>query len=236
MLFSKIGKQLADLHLNYEQVPPAEQVKVFMNNCPVSKEQLQTWFAEPNGEELLKKAYPYYSVEKMRFEKVRDENGKLVPDKSVIIYNNNIRLENIPLEAYDYIVNGKSAIEWIMERYAISTDSASGITNDPNDWSKEHQKPTYILDLLLSIINLSLQTNKLVDQLPSLPFALDAPKHEASKQQDNKTNNHKKKHHKNKNHGVTYNFHGPVTIYKVDTINNDKDDHSQHLHIENPKK
>lgn len=204
MLFSKIGKQLADLHLNYEQVPPAEQVKVFMNNCPVSKEQLQTWFAEPNGEELLKKAYPYYSVEKMRFEKVRDENGKLVPDKSVIIYNNNIRLENIPLEAYEYIVNGKSAIEWIMERYAISTDSASGITNDPNDWSKEHQKPTYILDLLLSIINLSLQTNKLVDQLPSLPFAIDAPKHEASKQQGNKTNNGgKKKHHKNKNHGKT---------------------------------
>ena len=237
MLFSKIGKQLADLHLNYEQVPPAEQVKVFMNNCPVSKEQLQTWFAEPNGEELLKKAYPYYSVEKMRFEKVRDEKGKLVPDKSVIIYNNNIRLENIPLEAYEYIVNGKSAIEWIMERYAISTDSASGITNDPNDWSKEHQKPTYILDLLLSIINLSLQTNKLVDQLPSLPFAIDAPKHEASKQQDIKTNNNnKKKHHKNKNHGVTYNFHGPVTIYKVDTINNDKDDHSQHLTMNNPKK
>lgn len=168
MLFSKIGKQLADLHLNYEQVPPAEQVKVCMNNCPVSKEQLQTWFAEPDGEELLKKAYPYYSVEKMRFEKVRDENGKLVPDKSVIIYNNNIRLENIPLEAYDYIVNGKSAIEWIMERYAITTDSASGITNDPNDWSREHQNPTYIFDLLLSIISLSLQTNELVAQLPKL--------------------------------------------------------------------
>ena len=187
MLFSKIGKQLADLHLNYEQVPPAEQVKVYKSSERIDQDN-----------------YAYYSVEKMRFEKVRDENGKLVPDKSVIIYNNNIRLENIPLEAYEYIVNGKSAIEWIMERYAISTDSASGITNDPNDWSKEHQKPTYILDLLLSIINLSLQTNKLVDQLPSLPFALDAPKHEASKQQDNKTNKGgKKKHHKNKNHGKT---------------------------------
>lgn len=238
MLFSKIGKQLADLHLNYEQVPPAEQVKVFMNNCPVSKEQLQTWFAEPNGEELLKKAYPYYSVEKMRFEKVRDENGKLVPDKSVIIYNNNIRLENIPLESYDYIVNGKSAIEWIMERYAISTDSASGITNDPNDWSKEHQKPTYILDLLLSIISLSLQTNKLVDQLPSLPFAIDAPKHEASKQGNNRTRHTEKKQKQKskKKRGITYNFNGPVTIYRVDTINNDKDDHSQHLTIEKPEK
>lgn len=212
MLFSKIGKQLADLHLNYEQVPPAEQVKVYKSSERIDQDN-----------------YAYYSVEKMRFEKVRDEKGKLVPDKSVIIYNNNIRLENIPLEAYEYIVNGKSAIEWIMERYAISTDSASGITNDPNDWSKEHQKPTYILDLLLSIINLSLQTNKLVDQLPSLPFAIDAPKHEASKQQGNKTNNGgKKKHHKNKNHGKTTTT--TVVHYHIDHVDN-LNDNSRHITV-----
>lgn len=212
MLFSKIGKQLADLHLNYEQVPPAEQVKVYKSSERIDQDN-----------------YAYYSVEKMRFEKVRDENGKLVPDKSVIIYNNNIRLENIPLEAYEYIVNGKSAIEWIMERYAISTDSASGITNDPNDWSKEHQKPTYILDLLLSIINLSMQTNKLVGQLPSLPFAIDAPKHEASKQQGNKTNNGgKKKHHKNKNHGKTTTT--TVVHYHIDHVDN-LNDNSRHITV-----
>ena len=231
MLFSKIGRQLAELHLNYEQVPAAKQVKVFMDNCPVSLEKLQTWFAEPNGEEILEKAYPYYSVEKMRFEKVRDENGKLVPDKSIIIFNNNIKLEKIPLAAYDYVVNGKSAIEWIMERYAISTDSASGITNDPNDWSREHQDPAYILKLLLSIINLSLQTNDLVAQLPKLPYGdvesaepvKENPEAEEKKSPELKINNAA---------GVTYVINGPVNVYNVGTINNENDDHSQHLNIE----
>ena len=214
MLFSKIGKQLADLHLNYEQVPPAEQVKVYKSSERIDQDN-----------------YAYYSVEKMRFEKVRDENGKLVPDKSVIIYNNNIRLENIPLEAYEYIVNGKSAIEWIMERYAVSTDSASGITNDPNDWSREHKDPAYILKLLLSIINLSLQTNDLVAQLPKLPYGGVEPVEtvkEDIEAEEKKSPEHNIKHAQ----GVTYVINGPVNIYNVETINNDNDDHSQHLTIE----
>ena len=131
-------------------------------------EQLKTWFALPDGEQLLEKSYDFFAVEKMRFAKVRDENGKLVSDKSKILYNSNITFENIPLAAYDYIVNGKSAIEWIMERYAITVDGASGIKNDPNDWSREHDNPTYIFDLLHSIISLSIQTNTLVSQLPKL--------------------------------------------------------------------
>lgn len=91
-------------------------------------------------------------------------------DKSVIQYNENIRLSNIPLEAYEYVVNGRSAIEWIMDRYQVRTDSASGIVNDPNDWAKEHNKPRYILDLLLSIVTVSLETNKIVRGLPGLTF------------------------------------------------------------------
>ena len=131
-------------------------------------EQLKTWFALPDGEQLLEKSYDFFAVEKMRFAKVRDDNGKLVADKSKILYNSNIAFENIPLAAYDYIVNGKSAIEWIMERYAITVDGASGIKNDPNDWSREHDNPTYIFDLLHSIISLSIQTNTLVSKLPKL--------------------------------------------------------------------
>ncbi len=231
MLFSKIGRQLAELHLNYEKVPAAKQVKVFTSNCPVTLEQLSTWFAEDIGEQLLEKAYPYYAVEKMRFDKVRDENGKLVANKSVIIYNNKIRLENIPLEAYDYVVNGKSAIEWIMERYAITTDSASGITNDPNDWSREHQEPAYILKLLLSIINLSLQTNNLVAQLPKLPYGDIEPTKPIEENLETKEKKTPERTIKDA-HGVTYVINGPVNIYNVDTINNDKDDHSQHLTIE----
>lgn len=104
----------------------------------------------------------------MIFPKVRNEAGKLVSDKSRIIYNAHITIENIPAKAYEYIVNGKSAIEWIMERYAITQDSKSLIINDPNAWSREHENPTYIYDLLLSVINLSVQTVEIVNSLPNL--------------------------------------------------------------------
>lgn len=91
-------------------------------------------------------------------------------DKSKIIYNSNIEISNIPLRAYDYVVNGRSAIEWIMESYRVKVDKDSGIRNDPNDWAKEHGKPRYILDLLLSIVNLSLKTLDIVAGLPVIDF------------------------------------------------------------------
>lgn len=103
-----------------------------------------------------------FHVEKMRFPDKKD--------KSVIEFNPWIKLTNIPLEAYDYVVNGRSAIEWVMERYQIKTDKASGITNDPNDWAQEQGKPRYILDLLLSVITVSLETMKIVTNLPVLNF------------------------------------------------------------------
>jgi predicted helicase len=145
--FSKAGRALAELHINYESVPPAPMVTV----------------------EGAKSSN--LTVEKMRFGKTTDEaTGKKVADKSTICYNSAITLSNIPAEAYDYIVNGKSAIDWIMERYQVKTDKKSGIKNDPNDWAKETDNPTYILDLLLSVINLSLQTNAIVSKLPTLQF------------------------------------------------------------------
>ncbi len=101
-----------------------------------------------------------YRVSKMRFPKKGE--------KSAIIYNDTITLRNIPLEAYDYIINGKSAIEWVMERYAITTDKASGITNDPNAWCEETGNPRYILDLLKRVIRLSLETTRLLSTLPPL--------------------------------------------------------------------
>ena len=91
-------------------------------------------------------------------------------DKSTIIYNGNITIENIPQKAYEYIVNGKSAIEWIVERYAVTQDKKSLIKNDANDWAREHHKPRYILDLLLSVINVSTQTVDIVNHLPKLKF------------------------------------------------------------------
>ena len=101
----------------------------------------------------------------MKFPKVQKKD-----DKNTIIYNHYHTFTNIPDKAYEYVVNGKSAIEWIMERYAITTDKKSGITNDPNDWSKEHKNPRYIFDLLLSVINVSVQTVDIVNNLPEVDW------------------------------------------------------------------
>ena len=98
-----------------------------------------------------------FKVDKMRFI-AKD-------DKRTIIFNNDITIENIPQEAYNYIINGKSAIEWIMERYAVTIDKNSKIVNDPNQWS---ENPRYVLDLLLRIIQMSLETLKIVNKLPKL--------------------------------------------------------------------
>ena len=153
MAFYKAGKALAELHLNYEQVPAFPAVNV-VQACVDPK---------PGYTD-----FDYYEVDKMVFPKVRNNSGKLVSDKSRIIYNGNITIENIPAKAYEYVVNGKSAIEWIMERYAITQDSKSLIINDPNAWSREHNNPSYIYDLLLSVINLSVQTVDIVNSLPKL--------------------------------------------------------------------
>jgi predicted helicase len=69
---------------------------------------------------------------------------------------------NIAEKVYQHIVNGKSAIEWIMEHYAATTHKESGIKNDHNDWTIEHNNPRYILDLLLSVIALSIKTVDIV--------------------------------------------------------------------------
>ncbi|MCW5873446.1 MAG: DEAD/DEAH box helicase [Anaerolineales bacterium] len=143
--FSKAGRQLAELHIDYEQVPPYDGVVAF----------------QP---EITKQIMPdnYYRVVKMRFPS-KDK-------KDTIIYNKDIKVTNIPAKAYEYVVNGKSAIEWVMERYQVTTHKESGITNDPNDWAKEVSKPSYILDLLLSVINVSVQTVDIVNSLPDVKF------------------------------------------------------------------
>ena len=136
--FSKAGRALAALHVEYESVPPYDGLTV-------------------TGTESGN-----YVVDKMKFP-AKDR-------KDTILYNRAITIENIPLKAYEYIVNGKSAIEWIMERYAVTTHKASGIVNNPNLWAEEHNDPKYIFNLLLSVINLSVQTVEIVEGLPKMKF------------------------------------------------------------------
>ncbi|MCP4215326.1 MAG: DEAD/DEAH box helicase [bacterium] len=136
--FSKAGRQLAELHINYEAVPPYKDVAVT---------------GADSG---------FYMVDKMRFPK----KGQL----DTINYNSRITISNIPEQAYRYVINGKSAIHWIMDRYKVKIDKDSGIKNDPNDWAIEVNNPRYILDLLLSIINVSMQTVEIVAGLPQMKF------------------------------------------------------------------
>ena len=179
MSFYKAGKELADLHLNYEQgineqVVGQDRDCLFFAAMPMLAH--RAYGVDVNGDmdiwqnNWTNETYQYFAVDKMRFAKVRDKNGKLVADKTHIVYNDHIAIENIPLKAYEYVVNGKPAIEWIMERYAVTIDKASQIKNDPNDWSREHEQPRYVLDLLLSVIMLSCQTVDIVNTLPILRF------------------------------------------------------------------
>ncbi|SDN62718.1 type ISP restriction/modification enzyme [Bacillus sp. OK048] len=133
--FSNAGRSLAELHLNYESVEP----------YPLNE--------TITGQNDLK-------VTKMRFGKTNK-----VTDKSIVIYNNGVALSGIPLDAYNYVVNGKSAIEWLFDQYQIKTDTASQIKKNPNDWSDNQR---YILDLLKRVVAVSMETNKIVNILPDL--------------------------------------------------------------------
>jgi len=146
--FSKAGRALGDLHVNYETVDP----------YPVTYKQGDLRTA------VIDDAEAFYRVEKMKF------GGKAsARDKTTIIYNPRITLQNIPLEAYDYVVNGKPAIEWVMERQCVKTDKASGIVNDANLYAIETVgDPAYPLKLLERVITVSLETMKIVRALPAL--------------------------------------------------------------------
>ncbi|HDR3650358.1 TPA: DEAD/DEAH box helicase [Bacillus anthracis] len=100
---------------------------------------------------------PFYYVQKMKHPK----RGQL----DTIIFNSDITIKNIPEKAYEYVVNGRSAIEWIIDQYKVKTDTKSGITDDPNNYSDDEK---YIFNLLLSVINVSVQTVDLINSLPAL--------------------------------------------------------------------
>ena len=150
--FSQAGRDLAHWHLNYETV---ERYQANIDRTVSST----------NPREVKK----HYRVTKMKHPKTKNAEGKSANDLTTIIYNDYITISNIPEEAYDYVVNGKSAIAWVMERQCVKTDKASGIVNDANDWATQTvNNPKYPLDLLLRIITVSLETNNIVNSLPPL--------------------------------------------------------------------
>ncbi len=111
-------------------------------------------------QEIITSTVENWRVEKMRY---ADKSTK-----TEIIYNSYLTLAEIPPEAMEYVVNGKPAIEWVMERFQVTTGKDSGILNNPNAWCEEHGDPRYIVDLLKRVVRVSVETVYIVDSLPSL--------------------------------------------------------------------
>ena len=145
--FSQAGRKLAELHLNYETGKMYPVVEVW---------------GQGFGDSPAPLSPASFRMTKMRFPSKTD--------KSRIIYNDQLHLAGIPAETYSYIVNGKSALEWIMERYAVTTHKDSGIVNDPNDWCKEQSNERYIVDLIKRIVHLSVESVKIIEGLPEVRF------------------------------------------------------------------
>ncbi len=165
--FSQAGRNLAELHLNYETVPIYQGAKVLGADGKVfnlgDPKPLDSRFRGNDEQE------DFWRVKKM---KVPKTDGK--KDLTRLIYNAYITVSGIPPEAYDYVVNGKPALDWVVERQCVKTDNDSGIVNDANDWAIETMgNPHYPLELFLRVITVSLETMKIVNNLPPLDIASD---------------------------------------------------------------
>ncbi|EBA14409.1 hypothetical protein RSK20926_02032 [Roseobacter sp. SK209-2-6] len=119
--FRDAGRALGDLHVNFESVDP------YMVTFKEGDHRLI-----PEAQDNAQAFYRVKHTNKWKW----GGKGK-EKDLSTVIYNDNITIQNIPLEAYDYVVNGKPALEWVMERQIVKTDKKSGIVNDANDYANE---------------------------------------------------------------------------------------------------
>lgn len=146
-VFADAGQRLLDLHIGYEDVPAYPLTVV--GDQPTG----------PGSADL----YGWFRVEKLKWA----GRGKNV-DKSSIVYNPHITISGIPDDAHRYMLGSRSALEWILDRYQVKTDKASGIVNDPNDGSREVGNPRYILDLIAKVTTVSVETMAIVDGLPPL--------------------------------------------------------------------
>ncbi|WP_332065521.1 DEAD/DEAH box helicase [Bartonella sp. CB189] len=158
--FMQAGRNLAALHLNYETVPLYTKVNLIskIKNLKLTEQRVT------GGDDT-----DFY-VKEMKFEKKKYlEDRKIMNDKSTVIYNSKIIIENIPEDVYNYIINGKPALEWVMDRQVITTNKDSMITNDANDWAVEVMgNARYPLELFLRVITVSLETCNIVNNLPRL--------------------------------------------------------------------
>ena len=160
--FTTAGRGLTDLHLDYESVEPTPLRLV------VDSHEVPWDLRETISPSLL-------HVEKMRYHRVL-QDGKRQDDKTSILYNEHVTISGIPAQAQDYLLGSRSGLDWLLDRYRVSTHKASGIVNDPNDWMAEgagggptaSAQPRYLLDLIARITTISVQTQEIVASLPPL--------------------------------------------------------------------
>ena len=143
--FAAAGQELMDLHVNYEDVDP----------WPLD--------IQVKGDESDRETW---RVTKMRWAKRKDpETGKNVNDVTKLVYNKQITITGIPAEADEYMLGSRSAIAWLIDRYQVKKDKASGIVNDPNDWADEVGNPRYIVDLIGRVTRVAMETVRIVEGL-----------------------------------------------------------------------
>ena len=146
--YASVGRELADLHVNYERVEPYPSVQEEASlHAPADP-----WERYRIGER------------KMRFPKL----GRRDKDFTRLEYNDYVTLTGIPAEAQGYSISGRSPLEWIIDRYHVKTDKASGIVNDPNDFLREQGRPDAVVDLIKRLVTVSMRTQELLATLPAL--------------------------------------------------------------------
>ena len=137
--FADAGRELAALHLGYESCPEHPLEVELLSPGPLQAEHFRI------------------GTRKMRYA----DDGK-----TVLIVNDYIRITDIPHEAHEYIVNGRTPIEWFVDRYRVTQDKQSGITNDPNAW---FERPEDLITAFCRIVHVSVETARIIEGLPE-PF------------------------------------------------------------------
>lgn len=143
--YANIGRELAELHVNYEEVAPYPGVTA------------KTSLIAPDDD------WQKYHLKQLVWGK---KPGKRSKDYTTLVYNEYLTFTGIPEQANEYKIGGRSPLEWMVDRYRIKTDTKSGIVNDPNDYCREINDPAYIAKLIPALVTVSMRTLELTRALP----------------------------------------------------------------------
>jgi len=140
--FAEAGAALASLHLNYETCKQYPDIEL-----------------EPINRELFWEEKPEHFLIGTRAMRFADKE-----ERTTLIINEHVQLTGIPEEAHRYVVNGRTPLEWFIDRYKITQDKASGIVNDPNGW---FQNPRDLVTAIARIVYVSVESARIIENLPS---------------------------------------------------------------------